>query len=136
MNMVSSMTVRNLEINVVYCVGRIEIKIVDKNRLTKGQCSKRQAMLSVLHRPFYISIFISSLPTQPTTFISNSSHFTKFISFLGCLGKTNRYYSSRPGCDVIRSGKTSTHTRIAGETPCRNHYNSQRSSYLSVLPNV
>ena len=41
MNMVSSMTVRNLEINVVYCVGRIEIKIVDKNRLTKGQCSKR-----------------------------------------------------------------------------------------------
>ena len=39
--------------------------------LTKGQCSKRQTILSVLavHRPFYISNCISTLPTQHTTFI-------------------------------------------------------------------
>ena len=39
--------------------------------LTKGQCSKRQTILSVLavHRSFYISICISTLPTQNTTFI-------------------------------------------------------------------
>ena len=38
----------------------------------KGQCSKSQTILSVLavHRPFYISICISTLPTQQTTFIS------------------------------------------------------------------
>ena len=37
---------------------------------TKGQRSKRQTILSVLavHRPFYISICISTLPTQHTTF--------------------------------------------------------------------
>ena len=40
--------------------------------LTKGQCSKRQTILSALavHRPFYISICISTLPTQHTTFIN------------------------------------------------------------------
>ena len=39
--------------------------------LTKGQCSKRWTILSVLavHRPFYISICISTLPTQHTTFM-------------------------------------------------------------------
>ena len=39
--------------------------------LTKGQCSKRQTVLSALavHQPFYISICISTLPTQHTTFI-------------------------------------------------------------------
>ena len=35
--------------------------------LTKGQCSKRQ---TILYRPFYISICVSTLPTQHTTFIS------------------------------------------------------------------
>ena len=41
--------------------------------LTKGQCSKRYTLLSVLavHRPFHISICISTLPTQHTTFISH-----------------------------------------------------------------
>ena len=40
--------------------------------LTNGQCSKRQTVLSVLavHRPFYISICIFTLPTQHTMFIS------------------------------------------------------------------
>ena len=40
--------------------------------VTKDQCSKRQTILSVLavHRPFYISICISCLPKQHTTFIS------------------------------------------------------------------
>ena len=39
--------------------------------LTKGRRSKRQNILSVLtvHQPFYISICISTLPTQHTTFI-------------------------------------------------------------------
>ena len=39
--------------------------------LTKGQCSKHQTILSVLavHRPFYILICISTLPTQHTMFI-------------------------------------------------------------------
>ena len=39
--------------------------------LTKCQCSKRWTILSVsaVHRHFYISICISTLPTQHTTFI-------------------------------------------------------------------
>ena len=42
--------------------------------LTKGQHSKRYTILSVLavHQPFYTSICISTLPTQRTTFYSNS----------------------------------------------------------------
>ena len=38
--------------------------------LTKGQRSKRQTLfVSAVHQPFYISICISTLPTQHTTFI-------------------------------------------------------------------
>ena len=50
-------------INVVCCVGRVEIQIeIQKGRTTKGQCLKRQTTLSVLavHRPFCISIYINN----------------------------------------------------------------------------
>ena len=59
--------------------------------LTKGQCSKRLTILSVLavHRPFYISICISTLPTQHTTYISvkvyNRTHHTDGVSHVSRL---------------------------------------------------
>ena len=48
--------------------------------LTKGQRSKRYTLLSVLavHQPFYISICISTLPTQHTTFSSLSIYIYVF----------------------------------------------------------
>ena len=62
--------------------------------LTKGQCSKRQTLLSVsaVHRPFYISIYISTLPTQHTTLTLYSGVYypyqricTKFQYFLSVI---------------------------------------------------
>ena len=54
--------------------------------LTKGQCSKRQTILSVLavHQCFYISIYISTLPTHHTTFIYNIyvSHIFLIFQYL------------------------------------------------------
>ena len=56
--------------------------------LKKGQCSKRQTILSVLavHQPFYISICISTLPTQHTTFsiLSRLVHLRHFLLTQEC----------------------------------------------------
>ena len=56
--------------------------------LTKGQCSKCWTILSVLavHRPFYISICISTLPMQHTSFMT-----LKYVSIVGEIKRFVKY---------------------------------------------
>ena len=51
-------------------VGVLPIRIVKSNVSSVGPSSERNvSLVSAVHRPFYISICISTLPTQHTTFI-------------------------------------------------------------------
>ena len=51
-------------------VGVLPIRIVKSNVSSVGPSSERNvSLVSAVHRPFYISICISTLPTQYTTFI-------------------------------------------------------------------
>ena len=72
--------------------------------LTKGQCSKRQTILSVLavHRPVYISICISTLPTQHTTFNVYTRLSYGELSYGRCLLKDNKGFQS-----FVSSGRLS-----------------------------
>ena len=56
------------------CINKASIHLPNQNQLNilKGQRSKRYTLLSIsaAHQPFHISICISTLPTQHTTFLS------------------------------------------------------------------
>ena len=80
----------------IHCMYKILNREVQRNvSLTKGQRPKRLQSISAVHGPFYISICISTLPTQHTTF--------KF---------KERYENQNIGFDLLNTCYYSTSSRV------------------------